>query len=253
MDEPVLVNINAEIFAGERVAVLGVNGCGKSTLLKILAGLLHPQQGEFRAYNHPVTEKSFADDNYAREYHGKIGFIFQDPDIQLFCTTVEEEIAYGPLQLGLTGEEIDKRVDDVMSMLGITHLKKRTPFKLSDGEKKKAAIASVLAINPEVIILDEPTNGLDPRTQRWLVELLLHLNKAGKTLITSTHNLELIQEISDRSLLFNEDHGIAADRPTPALLEDIELLSSVNLVDEYYHRHGSPEHRHFHIHHFEKE
>jgi len=105
-------------------------------------------------------------------------------------------------------------------------------------------------LNPEVLVLDEPMNGLDPRTQRWLVGLLVRLNKSGKTLITSTHNLELVQEISARAVLFDEQHEIAADTDTGKLLEDIELLRRVNLVDEYYHRHDGNRHSHFHIHNY---
>ena len=109
-----------------------------------------------------------------------------------------------------------------------------------------------MALNPEVLVLDEPMNGLDPRTQRWLVEFLVKLNKAGKTLITSTHNLELVQEISKRAILFDENHTIVADMPTEKLLEDIDLLKRVNLVDEYYHRHEGNKHSHFHIHNYNK-
>jgi len=248
-EEPVLKDVSFRIYAGERVSIIGVNGSGKSTLLKMLAGLLFPQKGTFTAFGAGVNEKSFSDNAFSKTYHRRVGFIFQDADVQLFCNTVEEEIAFGPLQLGLPDGEVRQRISDVMSMLGIGHLRKKTPFKLSGGEKKKVAIASVLAMNPEVLILDEPTNGLDPRTQRWLVALLISLNKAGKTLITSTHNLELVQEISERALLL-DNHMIAADSATVKILEDIELLKRVNLVDEYYHRHDGSMHSHFHIHNF---
>jgi len=248
-EEPVLRDISFRIYAGERISIIGVNGSGKSTLLKMLAGLLFPEKGTFTAFGAEVNEKSFLDNAFSKNYHRRVGFIFQDADVQLFCNTVEEEIAFGPLQLGLPDGEVRQRISDVMSMLGIEHLRKKTPFKLSGGEKKKVALASVLAMNPEVLILDEPTNGLDPRTQRWLVGLLINLNKAGKTLITSTHNLELVQEISERSLLLY-DHTIAADAATMEILTDVELLKRVNLVDEYYHMHDGSRHIHFHIHNF---
>jgi len=250
LEKPVLNDINLTIHEGEKVSILGVNGCGKSTLLKIFAGLLYPQSGNFRAFNRSVSEKSFVEKSFSKDYHRRVGFIFQDSDVQLFCSTVEEEIAFGLLQLGLPDNEVRQRINDMVNMLGIEHLKGKTPFKLSGGEKKKVAIASILVMNPEVLIFDEPTNGLDPRTQRWLVELLMSMNHSGKTLISSTHNLELVQEISDRSILFDENHKIAADLPTKNLFEDIELLKSVNLVDEYYHRHDGAEHSHFHIHNY---
>ncbi len=249
-EEPVLKQINLNIHEADRVSILGVNGCGKSTLLKVFAGLLYPQEGIFKAFDEAVTEKTFSSDKAAKKYHGKVGFIFQDSEVQLFCSTVEEEIAFGLLQLGLAESEVKQRISDVLSMLNIEHMRSKTPFKLSGGEKKKVAIASVLAMNPEVLILDEPTNGLDPRTQRWLVDLLINLNKMGKTLITSTHNLELVQEISDRALLFDETHKIVSDQPTKELLSNIELLKSANLIDEYYHVHADGKHSHFHIHNY---
>ena len=250
LGEPVLKDINLSIYEGEMVSILGVNGCGKSTLLKILAGALCPQQGKFEAFGEPITEEVLSNDKSSKDYHRRVGFIFQDSDVQLFCSTAEEEIAFGLLQLGLSKDEVTGRIDDVYRLLNIEHLKNKAPFKLSGGEKKKVALAAVLVMNPEILILDEPTNGLDPRTQRWLVELLIALNKAGKTLITSTHNLELVQEISERAILFNEQHTIIADLPTAKLLSDIELLINANLVDEYYHRHDSPKHSHFHIHNY---
>lgn len=250
LEKPVLRGVNLAIHEGEMISVLGVNGCGKSTLLKILSGLLCPQEGTFRAFGETVTPKALSDENRSNAYHRRVGFIFQDPDVQLFCSTVEEEIAFGLLQYGLPQGDVNERIRDVMKLLNIEILAGRTPFKLSGGEKKKVAIASVLAMNPEVLILDEPTNGLDPKTQRWLVELLLSLNRAGKTLICSTHNLELVQELSQRSILFNESHELAADMPTIDLLSDAALLVRVNLVDEYYHRHESAMHTHFHIHNY---
>lgn len=232
--EPALANINLEIRKGERICILGANGCGKSTLLKILAGLLFPQSGGFFAFEKPVTQKQHESDSFAGEYHKRVGFIFQSADVQLFCSTVKEEIAFGLLQQGLPHDEIRKRIQDVTTMLGIEKLSEKAPFKLSGGEKKKVALAAVLAMNPDVLILDEPTNGLDPRTQVWLVRLLDALHAAGKTLISSTHNLELITRISDRAILFSEDHTIVSDRSTEEMVHDIPLLKSVNFVDEFY-------------------
>lgn len=250
MEAPVLNEATLKINRGEKVALLGVNGSGKSTLLKIFSGLIFPQKGVVKFYGNRVTEENFKDEVFAKAYHRKVGFIFQDSDIQLFCSNVEEEIAFAPLQMGLSEGEAMERVNSVIRMLNIEHLRNKTPFKLSGGEKKKVAIASILVINPDVIILDEPTNGLDPRTQRWLVDFLVKLNNAGKTLITSTHNLELVHEISERSIILDENHQIAADIPTISALQDVDLLKRVNLVDDYYHVHSESKHSHFYIHNY---
>lgn len=236
-DTAALKNINLTVRRGEKIAVLGANGCGKTTLLRILAGLSVPQNGKFFAFGEEITKKRLDDDRFSSGYHRRVGFIFQNSDTQLFCTSVREEIAFGPLQVGLGRDEVRRRVEDVAKLLGIEPLLDKAPFNLSGGEKKKVAVAAVLALSPEVLILDEPTNGLDPRSQRWLVNLLLKLNRAGKTLITSTHNLELVGELSDRAVLFGEDHAIAADKPTLELLSDSKLLRRVNLVDENYQPH----------------
>ncbi len=247
---PALKDINLNISKGEAVALMGPNGSGKSTILKLINGIISPDSGSYKFNGEEITRKKLQDAKFSKAFHQKIGFVFQNSDTQLFCADVYDEIAFGPRQMGLDEAEVDKRVNDCLELLGIHNFKNRPPYHLSGGEKRKVAVACVLALNPEVLVLDEPMNGLDPRTQRWLVEFLVKLNKAGKTLITSTHNLELVQEISSRAVLFDEDHVKAADMPTEKLLEDIELLKKVNLVDEYYHSHDGKDHRHFHIHNF---
>ena len=243
-----LNNISLNITKGEAVALMGPNESGKSTVLKIINGIISPDSGSYKFNDVEITHKKLQDTKFAKSFHQKIGFVFQNSDTQLFCSDVYDEIAFGPRQMGLNEAEIEKRVNDCLDLLNIQDFKHRPPYHLSGGEKRKVAVACVLSLNPEVIVLDEPMNGLDPRTQRWLVEFLVKLNKAGKTLITSTHNLELVQEISSRAILFDENHTIAADMDTVKLLENIELLKSVNLVDEYYHSHDGRDHRHFHIH-----
>ena len=231
---PTLNAIDFTIRQGERVCILGANGCGKSTLLKLLAGLLSPREGTFRAFQHPVSERDWKDDAFSGDYHRRVGFIFQNPDVQLFCSTVREEIAFGLLQQKLPPETVGSRIGEISALLGIEALLENAPFKLSGGEKKKVALASVLVMTPDVLILDEPTNGLDPRTQVWLVRLLNTLSGAGKTVVASTHNLELVPRISDRGILFTEDHRIAADAPISELTGNVELLRSVNLIDDFY-------------------
>lgn len=245
-----LNKISLHIAKGESVSLLGANGSGKSTLLKLINGIITPDTGVYKFDKEEITSKKLRDTKFAKLFHQRIGFVFQNSDTQLFCADVSDEIAFGPRQMGMDEKEVDARVNDCLTLLGIQALKHRPPYHLSGGEKRKVAIASVLAMNPEVLVLDEPMNGLDPRTQRWLVGFLVNLNKAGKTLISSTHNLELVHEISGRAVLFDENHSIAADLPTSELLEDMDLLRRVNLVDEYYHKHEGSKHSHFHIHNY---
>ena len=252
-NETVLKDINLDIYSGEKIVILGANGSGKSTLQKILNGLIFPTKGEFSAFGQIVTEETLNDEQFSKAFRQRIGFIFQNSDAQLFSTNVWEEIAFGPLQMKLSSQEVNDRVTGVIRMLNLESLQDRPPYSLSGGEKKKVAIASVLSINPEVLILDEPTNGLDPRTQTWLIDLLVKLNKAGKTLITCTHNLDIVEEIADRVIVFNEDHNIVAEGSPQNILSDKELLLSVNLIDERYHIHGhgfnsNDNHNHYHGH-----
>lgn len=252
-DETVLKDINLDIYSGEKVVILGANGSGKSTLQKILNGLIFPTKGDYRAFGQLVTEETLNDELFSKAFRQRVGFIFQNSDSQLFCANVWEEIAFGPLQMKLNFQEVTKRVEEVIKMLNLESLKDRPPYKLSGGEKKKVAIASVLSINPEVMILDEPTNGLDPRTQRWMINLLVELNNAGKTLITCTHNLDIVEEIADRVIVFDEEHHIVAQGTPQEILSNKELLLSVNLIDEHYHRHvhvldQSQDHNHYHSH-----
>ncbi len=243
-----LNNISLTIEKGEAIALMGANGCGKSTLLKLINGIISPNQGYYKFQGEEITQKKLQDSKFAKQLHQKIGFVFQNSDTQLFCSNVYDEIAFGPRQMGMEEAEVDIRVRQCLELLQIQELSNRAPYHLSGGEKRKIAIACVLSLNPEVLVLDEPMNGLDPKTQRWLVNFLNQLNQAGKTLVISTHNLELVQEISNRAILFNEEHTIAADLQTQTLLEDIDLLKSVNLVDQYYHYHGDHGHKHFHDH-----
>lgn len=229
-----LNNIHLNIKSGEAIAFMGPNGCGKSTLLKLMNGIISPDRGSYWFMGEEITQKKLQDVSFTKSLHQKIGFVFQNSDTQLFCSSVYDEIAFGPRQMGLSETEVEKRVHDCLALLGIEAFKDRVPYHLSGGEKRKVAVACVMSMNPEVLILDEPMNGLDPKTQRWLVDFLKKLNQAGKTLITSTHNLELVQELSTRAVLFDESHTIVADRLTNELLKDVELLKRVNLVDPHY-------------------
>lgn len=244
----VFKDLCVRINPGESVCLLGANGSGKSTLLKMLCGLIFAGKGSFNAFGHDITEARLEQDVFAKEYHRRVGFIFQNSDVQLFTTRVWDEIAYGPLQMGLSAAEVCQRVEDVLEMLNIQNLRERSPHRLSGGEKKKVAVASVLVLNPEVLILDEPTSGLDPKTERWLVDLLSALNQQGRTLVVSTHNLELAHAIASRCLVLSETHELVCDAPAHDILEDRELLMAVNLIDEYCHVHGEKQHVHRYTH-----
>lgn len=235
--EPVLSDINLSLYAGESVAILGANGCGKSTLLKLLCGLIHPTSGQIFAYGQELTEKTLEDPQFRSYFRQRVGFVFQNSDAQLFSSTVRDELAFAPLQAGLPSSTVSERIRSAAELVGITHLLDRAPYRLSGGEKKKVALASVLTVNPEVLFLDEPTNGLDPRTQYWLVEFLVTLHNAGKTIITATHDLSIIEDIANRTIIFQEDHTIASDGPTLPILSNRNLLLEVNLIHARSHFH----------------
>ncbi|MBI5874762.1 MAG: ABC transporter ATP-binding protein, partial [Deltaproteobacteria bacterium] len=227
------------------LAILGANGSGKSTLLKIMAGLAFPADGHITALGKPLTQEMLSGE-FAGFFRSKVGFIFQEPDVQIFCPTVWDEIAFGPLQLDMPKHEVRKRVDDTLDMLGITALKDRQPHHLSGGEKKKVAIGSVLSLNPDVLLLDEPTNGLDPRTQVWLFELLAGLRMVKKTIIMATHDLSIVEDLTDRVAVLSEGHTIVADGSPSEILKDKDMLLKVNIIHEHTHRHGDVVHIHSH-------
>lgn len=203
-----LCYITLDVARGETVVLQGSNGCGKSTLLKLLNGLVYAEEGTYKFDGDVINEKSLKDNTFSKKFHQRVGFIFQNSDVQLFCSNVEEEISFGPRQMGLSDEEVKQRTDDVITLLDIEHLRERAPYHLSGGEKRKVAIACILSMNPEALVLDEPLAGLDRKTQEWLVGFLLDLKKAGKTLIISTHNDELAHTLADRLVVISDDHTV---------------------------------------------
>jgi len=246
-----LKGVTASFNAGEQVAILGANGSGKSTLLAILNALSYPTSGEFYAFGTLVKEEIFdtlEDNEFNRSFRKKVGFLFQNPDIQLFSSTVFDEIAFGPLQLDLPPEEVQKRTEEVIAMLGIENLQDRAPHMLSGGEKKKVCIASILSTNPDVLLLDEPTGGLDPRSQIWLIELIQDLAKCGKTIITATHDLDIVEQISTRAIVVGEDHTIHVDSDCASVMGNLDLLMEANLIHRHMHRHGKLLHEYLHAH-----
>lgn len=243
-----LDRVSLDIWPGERVAILGANGSGKSTLLKLLDGLYFPTQGEVRFQGRPLSEAAFEDEAFAFDFRRRVSLIFQDADVQLFSPTVWDEVAFGPLQLGLSREEVIARTQAALSALGIARLRERTPYQLSGGEKRKVAIASVLSLGPEVWLMDEPTAGLDPRSQSWLVDFICQEGERGHTVVTATQDLDIVADIADRVLVFSEDHRLVAEGTPVDILNDRDLLLRCNLIHEHRHRHAEVEHAHLHIH-----
>ncbi len=237
------------IPAGERIALLGANGSGKSTLLRLLDGLYFPASGVVRFCGEPLTEDRFRDEAFSFDFRRRVGLVFQNPDVQLFNPTVFDEVAFGPLQLRWPREEIRRRVDAVLEDLHIAHLKDRPPHRLSGGEKKRVAIASVLILDPQVLLLDEPTATLDPQSQSQTIDLLAGWKDTGRTIVTATHDLDNVEEIADRCFVFQAGRVVAQGAPT-AVLGDAGLLRETGLLHAHRHAHASGEvHSHPHRHH----
>ncbi len=184
---PVLKHFSTEIADGEFVVIKGDNGCGKSTLLNIINALEFAEIGTYTFDGVVIDKKAMKNEQFAKAFHQKIGYVFQNTDAQLFCSSVYDEIAFAPRQMQLDEAEVAKRVEDMLKLTGTEHLKERAPFHLSMGEKKKVAVASVLAMNPQVLILDEPMNFLDKKSREWLVEFLNQMHSVGKTIIIVSH------------------------------------------------------------------
>jgi cobalt/nickel transport system ATP-binding protein len=245
---PVLNDLSLDFQPGERTVVLGANGTGKSTLLSMIDGLVFPGRGTIHAFGKPLSEVALEDRAFSRDFRKRVAFVFQNPDVQLFSATVWDDVAFGPLQLGFSDAEVKTTVGGLLETLRIADLRDRAPHTLSDGQKKKVAIASSLATDPDVLLLDEPTSGLDPRTQVWLIELLWDLHDKGKTIIAATHDLSIAGDIAERAIVLSEDHTVAADGKFPEIINDDDLLLKVNLIHEHAHRHGDTAHVHRHGH-----
>lgn len=225
-----LRNVDLTVESGEQLILLGANGCGKSTLLKILNGLYRPASGRLTAFGEDVT--GIADDPLrARELHRRIGLVFQDADMQLFSPTVFDDVAFGPLQMGWPADEVRERVERALVQMNVRHLAKRAPYELSGGEKKRVAIATVLSMDPDVVLLDEPTANLDPRSRAVLVEVIVGLRGLGKTVIMTTHELDIVPEIATRVVVFgDEERRPVASGAAAVVLDDADLLLRMNLI-----------------------
>ncbi|MBE1426941.1 cobalt/nickel transport system ATP-binding protein [Desulfomicrobium macestii] len=214
-----LSGLSFRIHHGESVAIVGANGAGKSTLLLHLNGCLVPKQGTVRIGDFPLTEKTLPD------VRRTVGMVFQDPDDQLFMPTVYDDVAFGPLNLGLPFDEVDARVRSALATVGGEHLSRRPPYRLSGGEKRAVAIATVLSMSPNILVLDEPTSNLDPRARRNLINLL---HGFEHTKIIATHDLDMVMDLCGRTIVMHRGH-ILADGPTRDIFADDRLLDEGHL------------------------
>ncbi len=242
-----LRDISVSVGKGQRIALVGANGSGKSTLLRLLDGLCFPAQGSVRFFDESLTEDQLGDRDFAIAFRRKVALLFQNPDVQLFNPTVLDEVAFGPLQMQWTREEVLRRVEDTLNFMGISDLRERPPFRLSGGEKKRVALASVLVLNPEVLLLDEPTSALDPKSQSQLIDLIQGWKSTEKTVITATHQLDIVEDIADIVHVMQTGRIVASGTPAE-ILSDSELLLRANLIHAHRHSHGGVVHSHPHSH-----
>lgn len=226
--EPALLDLNLTVREGEKIVILGPNGAGKTTLEKILAGVL-VAEGRFAAFGKPVTRQEVGSRTETAAYRRKVGAVFQLIEFRVVCATVFDEIRFGPQWLGLSREEAQTRVEQVVDFCNIRRLVNRLPQNMSGGEKKMVAIAAMLAENPEVMIFDEPTNDLDLESQKWLIVALSQLSAAGKTVITATHCLETARELADRVWIIGDNHRLIADGGVE-LLTDAGVLAEAGIL-----------------------
>jgi cobalt/nickel transport system ATP-binding protein len=223
---PALRGLSLRIAAGQRIALLGANGSGKSTLLRLLDALCFPDRGHLLAFGEALSEQRFREDAFAHGFRRRVGFVFQNPEVQLFNPTVFDELAFGPLQLGWPSEEIRQRVDAMLAEFSIEPLKHRSPHRLSGGEKKRVALASVLITQPQVLLLDEPTASLDPPSQSEVVRFLHSCRGSARTVVTATHHLDIVPEIADHCFVLQEGRLVAQGPPMEILSNRAVLRSS---------------------------
>jgi len=214
-----LANVNLVIYQGETVALIGPNGAGKSTLLLHLNGILH-SNGVVKVFGRPVDDKNL------RWVRSKVGLVFQNPDDQLFSSTVFDDVAFGPINMGYSEAEVRRLVTKALDWVGMAGYEQRSPHHLSLGEKKRVAIATVLSMNPEILVIDEPTSNLDPRNKWSLIELLRGL---AITKVVASHDLELVKALCHRAIVL--DRGmVIADGATSRILADMPLLRAHGLA-----------------------
>ncbi len=222
-----LKDVSMHVLEGERIAILGPNGAGKSTLFLLMSGLAAAQSGEVKLFGEQLTSKKVASTKHMFSTRKRLGIVFQDPDVQLFSSTIYEDVAFGPLHLGIGEDELAERVLGALSLFGIAHLKDKHPYELSGGEKRKAAIASVMSIDPEVVLFDEPTADLDPVSRRKVIELINSLHQRGKTIVVSTHDVDAVPLFADRIYVLNRT--VLGEGTPQEVFSDEALLERANL------------------------
>lgn len=243
-----LDRLSLAIRRGERVALLGANGSGKSTLLRLLDGLYFATSGELRAFGVGLDEAHLADRAANHAFRRRVGLVFQNPDVQLFNPTVLDEVAFGPLQLGWDKDRVLAGVEAMLERFAIGHLRDRPPHRLSGGEKKRVALASVLIMAPEVLLLDEPTAALDPESQAEVIRFLIEARGSGRTVVTATHDLDVVEDIADYCFVLANGRVAAEGRPAD-ILDDEALLRRTHLAHAHWHVHADGQaHMHFHSH-----
>ena len=210
-----LRGISFRVGYGESVAIVGGNGAGKSTLLQHLNGYLMPSNGSVLVGDQPITRETIA------AVRRSVGVVFQDPDDQLFMPTVFDDVAFGPLNAGLPPDEVERRVTAALERVGMLHLRERPPYKLSAGEKRAVAIAAVLATEPDILVMDEPSSNLDPRGRRRLMNLLSGFEQ---TRIIATHDLEMVVEICQRVIVMDHGTVVAEGRPADVFMDEAKML-----------------------------
>jgi cobalt/nickel transport system ATP-binding protein len=232
-----LNRLSMHVHRGERVALLGANGSGKSTLLRLLAGLCFPESGEISFLGESLTEERLQDEGFFFGFRRRVGLVFQNADVQLFNPSVFDELAFGPLQLRWPAQKIRERVGEVLLAMDIAHLQDRAPHRLSGGEKKRVALASVLVLDPEVLLLDEPSGALDPSSQARIVDFLVSCGNGSKTVITSTHDMDTLEDIADRCYVF-ANGGVAGVGTPLEILHNVDLLERAKLIRPHAHVHA---------------
>jgi cobalt/nickel transport system ATP-binding protein len=220
---------------------MGANGVGKSTLLLCVVGV-QKGSGLIRVEGVELNAESVA------SIRRRIGFVFQNPEHQLFSTSVLDDVIFGPLNLGLSKEQALRRADETLEKLDLTHLRRRTPQHLSQGEKKKVALATALALDPGILMMDEPTAGLDPRSSTQLIDMFFQLKDEGKTMLVATHDIHLVEEIADRVIALGENRTVVRDGVPAEILADTDFLARQNLIHEHGHFHKRERHGHPHFH-----
>jgi cobalt/nickel transport system ATP-binding protein len=241
----VLDDVTFDVRAGERVVVVGVNGCGKTTLLRLLDGLAFADEGAVRYAGRTLEPRALEEAAFRRTFRGEVALLFQNVDAMLFNPTVADELAFGPRHLGLA--DVAGRVARWAEAFDVAGLLERAPFELSGGEKKRVALAALLAVEPRVLLLDEPTANLDPASVGRLVDVLA--NVPGLTVVATTHNLSIASELGDRAVLLAPGRrGVLWQGEADHLVRDERLLVESGLAHRHAHRHHGQVHAHYHVH-----